>query len=255
MAYQDQNRTLGTIERAGAVIDTIQELDGARVSELADHLDLSPSTVHAYLTTLEQARYLVKEGDEYHIGLRFLSVGGYASNRKTGYQLAKQKVRDLAEKTGERAQFIVEEHGRGIQLQMEASDSAVQTDARVGKETYLHASAAGKSILANLGEERVDEIVDRWGLPALTENTITDREKLAEELELIRGRRYSFNKSESIEGLHAVGVPIKAHDDAILGALSVSGPANRLEGDWFEDEIPHQLLGVANEIKLNIKYP
>lgn len=255
MASQEPDRTLKTIDRTVEIISAIQQLDGARVSELAEHLDLSPGTVHAYLSTLQNARYLVKEGDEYNIGLRFLSVGGYASTQTNGYRFIKRKVKELADMTDERAQFIVEEHGRGFHLYVEVSRSAVQTDARIGKEVALHASAAGKSILANLDEQRVDAIVDRWGLPKKTENTITEREALDVELETIRERGYSFNRSESIDRLRAVGVPIMRQDGSVLGALSVSGPAKRLRGDRFEAEIPRRLLGVANEIELKIEYP
>lgn len=255
MVTQGANRSLKTIDRTIEIISAIQELDGVGVSELADHLGASPSTVHPYLASLLQARYLVKEGDEYHVGLRFLSIGGYASNRVEHYRFIKGKVNELVEMTEERAQFIVEEHGLGIHLYLNSADNAVQTDSRIGKEVPLHASAAGKSILANLGERRVDEIVEQWGLPAFTENTITDRAELDEELATIRDRGYSFNRSESIERLHAVGVPVIRPDGSVLGALSVSGPAKRIRGDRFEEDIPRQLLGVANEIELKIEYP
>ena len=255
MASQSSVRSLKTIERTVEIVDLIQEMDGARVSELAEALDVSPGTVHAYLSTLENSRYLVKEGDEYHIGLRFLSVGGYASNRKSSYRFIHQKVKELADMTEERAQFIVEEHGRGIHIHVGSSPSAVQADARVGKEVSLHASAAGKSILAHLDEHRIDEIVERWGLPALTDNTISTRDELTEELQTIRERGYSFNRCESIKSLRAVGVPVRKQDGSVLGALSVSGPANRLRGELYEEEIPRQLLGVANEIELKIQYP
>ena len=255
MATHDSNRSLKTIERTVEIISLIQQLDGARVSEIAERLNLSPGTVHTYLSTLLKTRFLVKEGNEYHIGLRFLSIGGYASNQVENYQFIKRKVSELAEMTDERVQLVAEEHGRGIHIYLDVSESAVQTDARIGKEVPLHASAAGKSILANLEKPRVDEIVDRWGLPALTENTITDREDLDTELERIRDRGYSFNNSESIEHLRAVGVPVLRSDRSVLGALSVSGPAKRIRGDQFKEEIPRQLLGVANEIELKIKYP
>jgi len=254
MGKTNQRSTLETLNRTIQIVEALEELDGAGVTELADYLDLPPSTIHGYLSTLEENRCLIKEGKEYNIGLWFLVQGGYASVRKKGFRLAKQKVKELATETGERAQLHVEEHGRGIYLHTESHENAVQIDARIGKETHLHASAAGKSILANLPERRVDEIIDRWGLPLITAHTITDRDELEDELESIRKRGFSFNYSESVEGLRACGVPVTNPDGSILGALSVSGPANRMQGDWFEEELPQLLLGSANEIELNIAY-
>lgn len=254
MTQESGHRSLETVRRAFTILETLEELDGARVTDVANHLELAPSTVHGYLSTLERNRYLVKEGDEYNLGMRLLNVGIHASVRREEYSLAEQKVTDLAETTNERAQYIVEEHGLAHYVLTETRDTAVQIDARVGKESYLHASAAGKSILAHLPEERIEAILDRWGLPELTENTITDRGELFDELADVRDRGYSFNKNESIKGLRAVGVPVRETEDRVIGALSVSVPSNRMREARFDEEIPNLLLEAANEIELQINY-
>lgn len=254
MKHDNDSRTLATVERAVEVIDAVESLDGAGVTELAEHLDMARSTVHGYLSTLERNQYLVKEDDEYYVGLKLLRLGGYTSNRKPGYKFGMQKVKELARETGERAQFIVEEHGIGTYIHTETEDSAVRIDARIGKKAYLHASAAGKSIMAKLPEERLDEIIDRWGLPQLTENTITDRETLEEELAEASERGYSFNQDESVIGLRAVGVPVMDASGEVLGSLSISAPSNRMQGEYFTEELPRLLLGATNEVELNIAY-
>jgi len=255
MNRRGPGETLSTIERGFEVVRTLRQMSGARVTELAEELDMAPSTAHKYLATLAQERFVVKEGDEYHVGLEFLDLGTYAKNRKKGYRLSVPKVREIAEETGERAQFVVEEYGRGIYLHTEASEArAVLIDRRAGIRRYLHSSAAGKAILANLPEHRVDEIIDEHGLPAETEHTITDREELREELARIRETNVSYNNEESVDGLRAVGVPVHGADGLVLGSLSVSGPSNRLKGSLYREEIPDLLLGHANEIELNIRY-
>jgi DNA-binding IclR family transcriptional regulator len=255
MDRQKPRETLSTIERGFEVVRTLREMGGARVTELAEELDMAPSTAHKYLATLAKERYVVKEGDEYHVGLEFLDLGTYVKNRKKGYRLSIPKVREIAEETGERAQFVVEEYGRGIYVHTEASDArAVLTDRRAGVHRYLHSSAAGKAILANLPDYRVDEIIDEHGLPAETDQTITDRDELFEELAEISETNVAYNNEESVEGLRAVGVPIQGPEGLVLGSLSVSGPSNRLKGPLYTEEIPDLLLGHANEIELNIRY-
>jgi len=254
MPTNNTGRKLQTVETAFTILESLQNMEGARVKELANQLDMAESTVHGYLSTLYQNGYLIKDGDEYNAGLKFLTIGGYAQHRATEYELAGNKTADLAEKTDERAQFVVEEHGRGIHVHTKTGSNAVQVDARIGKQNYLHASAAGKAILAHYSQSTVETIIDRWGLPELTENTIGDRGTLLEELQDIKKQGYSFNKEESTQGLHAVGVPIKKDTDQVIGALSVSGPSNRLQGDVLMEEIPELLLGVANELELKIKY-
>ena len=246
--------TLKTVETSLAVVDAIAELGGARVTELADYLDLPPSTVHGHLTTLRKRSYLTKEGDAYHIGLQFLNRGGYAQTRKNGYRLAKEKVEQLAAETGERVQFVVEEHGRGYYLHTAIGENAVRADARIGKRIYLHDGAAGKSILANIPEARVDQMIERWGLPQFTEDTLTDRGDLFAELERVRDQGYALNREETHRGLHAVGAPVLTPEGWVLGAFSISGPSNRLKGEWFESELPDLILGMTNELELNLSY-
>ena len=64
------------------IVEELQELDGAGVSELAAHLGLPKSTVHNYLSTLQQEEYVVRQNGEYKVGIRFLELGAYARNRR-----------------------------------------------------------------------------------------------------------------------------------------------------------------------------
>ena len=234
MSRPPNTDTLSTIHRAFDVIDALRELEGARVTELADHLELAPSTTHKYLATLEAEGCAVKEGDEYHIGMEFLDIGTYAK----------------------RVQFVIEEHGLGIYLHTEASDeNAVMIDRRDGVHRHLHSTAAGKAILAELPASRIDEIIAEHEMPAETDQTIVDRASLDAELDRIREAGVSYNDEESVEGLRAVGVPVFRPDGVVLGAFSVSGPTNRLKADQFREELPSLLLGHANEIELNLSEP
>ncbi|WP_458189034.1 IclR family transcriptional regulator [Haladaptatus sp. NG-WS-4] len=247
-------RTVNATETAFAIIERLEKLDGARVTELAEELELAASTVHSHLATLYEMGYVVKEGDEYQLGSRFLKLGEAAKERKEAFELIEPKVKELAEETEERCQFIVKEHGRGVYLHRETGSRAVWTDSGLGKQVYLHATASGKSVLANLSVEEVEQILDQWGLPALTDNTITDRAALFDELETIREQGFAVNDEESTEGLRAVGVPIVDSSGRMAGALSVSGPSHRMRGEWLNREIPDLLLGTANELELNLKY-
>ncbi len=255
MAPETDRNTLGTLERGFEVISVLMREDGARVTEVADALDIAPSTAHKYLATLYNERFVIKDGDEYQVGMRFLTVGEYAKRRDSAYETAAEKVRPLAEQTGERAQFVVPEHGRAIYIETVVSDSAaVMTDRRNGKVRYLHSSAAGKAILSQYSEEEIRAVIDRWGLPAETEHTITEAETLLEELREIERENVAFNDEESIDGLRSVGAPVTDGDGTVLGAISVSGPANRLKGEKFREELPDILLGIVNEVELTIAY-
>jgi len=244
--------TVDTGETLLEVVNILKEHDGARVSEVADILDIARSTAHRHLSTLYQNEYAIKEGDEYHLGLEFLNIGTYTQNRKSEYQLAQETVEELAKETDERAQFIVEEHGRAVYVHRGEGGHAVNTGASIGKTIPLYGTAAGKAILAFLPEERREDLLDQITLQKVTENTITNRDELHEELQDIRDQGYSFNLEENTGGLHAIGAPVKGNNGKVIGGLSVSGPAHRLKDERLKDELPDLVLGYANELELNI---
>lgn len=237
-----------------SILELLKENDGMGTTGLAKEMDMSKGAVHRYLQTLVNEGYAVNKGGTYEMGLRFLDFGAYVQTEYPFNQFIRPKVRQLAEQTGERAQYIVEEHGRGIYLHRDQGENAVQTNARVGKVVYLHTTAAGKAILCQLSRSRVDEIIDEHGLVEQTSRTITDRDALHEELADIREQGYALNKEEHAPGLHAIGVPITNQDGNIFGGLSVSGPTNRIRDQIRDESIQRKLLGIQNEIELNLNY-
>jgi DNA-binding IclR family transcriptional regulator len=245
--------TSGTIKTARRVFDVLElarQRDGVSLPEVAEELDVATSTAHGYLTTLEGLNYLVREDDRFYLGLTFLQYGNTARDRLGYLDTIEPTLEKFAEQTGEAVWYVAEESGRAIYLMEKEGTHAARTSGEVGKEAPLHASAAGKAILAGLPDERVDEIE----LTEYTEATITDREALREEIAEIRDRGVAFNDNDNLMGLRAVACPIHV-DGRVIGAIAVGGPAERIRGEFFHEELPNSLRGVANEVELNLTEP
>ena len=240
-------------ERSLAIIEEIKRRNGAGVTELANHFGFSKSTVHDHLTTLVQTKYLYQEGDEYNIGLRFLSLGGYAREQRELFEIAKSEIDDLADETGESAKFVVEEYGRGVYLYQSRGEKAVRTDSHVGTRVYLHSCGVGKAILAHLPDERVEAIIGEYGLPGWTKYTITEETALYEELERIKERGVAIDNEERIRGLRCVAAPV-IKDDEVLGSISVSGPTKRFNDESVIDELAGLVQDTSRVIEINATY-
>lgn len=255
MTAAGSDGTIDAVERCIQVVEELEERDGAGVTEIADSLGWAKSTVHTHLRTLEENEYVVRRGDEYVLGFPFLSLGQYVKNRERVYMAVEPKIEELAEQTGRRVQFITNEHGHAVYVRIAEGQHAVSTGSKLGRSRMmLHASAAGKSILSELPRAEVERILDKNGLKEFTENTITDRDALFEELETIRARGYAFNHEEHIQGLRAVAAPVHGPDGEVLGSVSIAGAARRMQGEQFEEELPELLLGVVNEVELDLAY-
>lgn len=246
--------TIRAVSRAFDVVRLLQDRETATLDEVASEFSCAKSTIHRYLTTLVSEGYVVREDVEYALSLQFLEHGECARTRNPHYALAAQTVETLAEETEERAQFIVEERGRGVYVHRETGRKAVDVDTYLGRRVPLHASAAGLAILSRLPTAEVEAILDRWGLEAVTDQTITERDALFEELDRTRDRGYSVNDQGFADGLRAVGVPISDGDDGVLGGISIAGPTNRFDDERLHEDLPSYLLGMTNELELRIAY-
>ncbi|MEF8827751.1 MAG: IclR family transcriptional regulator [Haloarcula sp.] len=249
-----EQNTITATRTSLRIVEALKRLDGAGATAVADDLDMAKSTVHNHLQTLEDEGYITEEESAYHVGLRFLELGEYKRNRMDIYEKARPEVASLAEKTGEMANAAVEEHGEGVYIARAEGTEAVSVDTYAGKRVNLHCTALGKTILAELPEERVDDIIDTHGLPARTDNTITDRAELKAELADIRERGHAYDREERLPGLRCVAAPVTSEDGEPVAALSVSGPTSRIRGDRFHEEIPEMLQSAVNVVEINLVY-
>lgn len=242
------------VDRAFDIVESVTELNGAGVSELARHVGLPKSTVHNHLNTLERAEYVVREDGEYRTGLKFLQISESARLQHDLYQVARPEVDQVVEKTGEISALMTEEHGRGVFIYRNRGSEAARIDTCVGDRVPIHCTALGKAILAFLPGQRRREIIDRRGLPAVNHNTITDRDVLAQELETIRDEKIAYDDEERLNGLRSVAAPILDGSGSVIGSISIAGPTHRMQGDRFRTELPEIVLGTANVIELNLQH-
>lgn len=242
-----------TCARTFRIVELVDELNGATLTELSQQTDMAKSTVHNHLTTLEQLRLIVKEGECYYPGLKFLRYGMNAKRRNGLSSIAKPELENVAEETGEVAWLVVEEHGKGIYLEKAEGSKAVQTFGQTGREVYLHASSVGKAILAHLPDSRIERIIEHHGLPAMTEQTVTDQGELFDELDTIRERGVAFNRGETVPGVRGIACPI-IYNGEVWGSVAIGAPAERLKGKTFSEVVPSILSGATNAIELTLRH-
>jgi DNA-binding IclR family transcriptional regulator len=244
---------LKTAEKIFEVITVIQQLDDPTLTEASSRLDIPKSTALNYLRTLEELGYVIEEGDRYRLSLQFLDHGVHAKRQLKIAQYAPAVLKQLAKDTQEAAWLMTEERGYVVGLDKELGSRAVQTTGRIGRHTRFHYHAPGKAMLSAMSDEQIREIVTNHGMPARTEETITDFDTLMDEVETVRETGVAFDVGEAIEGLRSIASPISS-SEGVEGTIAVVGPKNRLKGDQFREEIPDLVAGAANEVELRLKY-
>jgi len=249
----DDENTIRAVDISCTVIRAIKEGNGAGVTELANELGHSKSTIFDHLKTLQANKIIVKDDDEYHLGLRHLDRAEHVKDRLGYYDVVKKEVDKLAKKTDEVAQFATEEHGKLVYIYKKKGENGVQTASRVGKQESLHCTALGKSILAYESEQRRSRFIRNRELQPKTEHSITSSEELQRELEDTVERGYAIDNEENVQGIRCIAAPVM-NDDKVVGAISVTGPSKRVTGERFETELPNKVMGAANVVELNSKF-
>ena len=236
------------------ILGNIRDLEGATLTEVANKTGKNKSTVYNYLTTLEENGYLVKSNGDYDISAQFLSFGDYISKNMDIYEIGRTEVVDLAEKTGQTVHLAIEENGFAIIIHVERGEQGIHLDTHQGMRLYLHNTALGKAILAYLAVEQRQQIIQRNGLPASTDNTITKKEQLVKELNQIRDEGIAYDHEERVSGVLATAAPILNDNDSVTGAISISGPKTQFSDQDIKKNFPDLLRHSSNVISINERF-
>lgn len=252
MKDENDANTLQTTATSLDILDLLDESSGARVSEIAEQMEMPKSTVHGHLATLRSKRFVIKRGDIYYLGPELLRLGNHVRTRKEGFILARKYTEQLFEEVGLRSAFAVEMGGRAVFVHTASGDKMGWAHESLGNPVYLHSTAVGKAILAATPRTKTERILDRWGMPAETEHTITDREEFFGELEAVRDRGYATNHQENFEGLYAIGKSATEPSGKVIGGFTITGPEQSFVGGDREQQLVEGITEVVNEYELEL---
>lgn len=227
-----------SVSRALDLLELVAAAGGAAgLSELATRSGLPLSTVHRITRSLVGGGYLAQDADRrYRLGLRLVPLGAVAHG---ALQPWTSRLSALVAATGETANAATLAGDVVVLVAREVSPYAMRSAGEVGRRAPLHASAAGKALLALLTDEAAAAALRRalgttlgttlgtpGALPALTPRTLTSVEAVLEEVRGVRTRGYAVDDEEEETGARCVAVPVP--DAVVPLALSLSGPTARI---------------------------
>ena len=197
------------------------------VLEAAELLDRPKSSVSRCLSAMHAAGFLDRSSNgPYRISMQMAAIGEMAKQGTSLQRSARPVLEALTAATGETSSLSVAVDGEAVNVDAVESPRPVMLMGVVGRRFALHASAAGKVLLAWIpesAEERLRQPLERY-----TPATITEPAVLREELARIRELGYSVNWKELEEDLVAVAAPVWDHRGQLVAALSIAAPTSRI---------------------------
>jgi IclR family transcriptional regulator, KDG regulon repressor len=246
---------LGTVLKVGAVLELYSlERSEWGVSEIAKVLDLPKSSVAALATSMVSIGLLHRTGHHrYRLGWRFLSLSRTLVGSALFASEWREFVLPLAGQLQDTVSLAVFETGRVVYVdKLEGRDSVKTQLTGVGAERPPHSSAIGKVLLAQLPTDEQTAVLERRGLPAFTKRTITNVDRLREELARVTEQGYATASEEAIEGLCCVAAPVRDYEGDVVAAMSVSVAARKFYPR--SDEYRRLLVQAAGRFSQRLGY-
>jgi DNA-binding IclR family transcriptional regulator len=236
-----------SVDRALTILELLAHDGESSVTQIAGGLGVHKSTAFRLLATLETHRLVEQVNDRgrYRLGVGNLRLAGATTARLDVVSEARPVCRQLAADTGETVNITVLSDTSALYLDQQAGSSALQSHNWVGQRIPLHATSNGKVLISELSESALAEALP--DLPRFTDQTITSRRKLIEELAEVRRIGYALAVDELEIGLTAAAAPIRSAHGDIIASMSISGPTFRLDQARLDDEVP-KVVAAALEV-------
>jgi IclR family transcriptional regulator, acetate operon repressor len=202
------------------------------VTEAAELLGKPKSTVSRWLRQMEDAGFLDREahGGRYRLSLALAALGEVARSGTSLQRQARPVLEGLVARTGETCNLVVLDGDAAVNVEVVRSSRPVQHVGVLGRRLPLHATAAGKVLMAWSSPDewkgRLELPLRRWA-----SCTTTDVSVLARELEQVREVGYATAWRELEEDLAAASAPVRDHRGMVIAAVTASAPTSRMSTD------------------------
>ncbi len=226
------------VDRALDVIDllALSKID-LSISEIMERLNIPRQSLIRILNTLCD-RNILERGDKrgfYRLGMQLLHIGNKLQEKITLRSMALPFMQELAGKTQKTIELSTLDRDQLILIEQIEGSEGVRLYSRIGSVyPYFHALAAGKIYLAHMTEEKRRGVLDKIGLPAVTNYTITDSNELEKELNIVIKKGYAFEDQELRKGVRRVAAPIYNFRNNLSGCLGIAATVLSFELDDSE---------------------
>ncbi|RNF40204.1 IclR family transcriptional regulator [Planococcus salinus] len=225
-----------SVIKALQLLDYFKEHPELTLAELATLDKMPKPTTYRLISSLEASGFLTKTKHtshdvKYRLGLKLLELGSYVADQLDFRKIALPHMQQLNQQLNEAVHLAVLEGEEAVYVEKIESKKHIRLYSRVGGRTPLYLGSGPKLLLAYSGPKKIAEFLERTELKKVTDNTITDKAVLAEELEKIRLQGYSHSRAEIYPDTAGFSFPLMDHNGNVIAALVVSVPAIKFNKD------------------------
>ena len=202
------------------------------VQEISDRCGVHKSQISKVLTALAKHDYVVKNPatGNYCVGTRLFVLGSrYLMSDRLSRE-AMPLMKDLSEESGHSVRLSIQAGKIVVYLAAVEGHLLFDSERRVGAVLPWHGASACRILLAFKSKADQDQIFTEFGMPKLTEHTITDRKVLDKAIEAARRDGFAVSRNQSTHALGTISVPI-FDGSGCIASLSLAFPNHVVRTD------------------------
>jgi len=222
------------------------------LSEIAARAELDRGTAFRLIQTLVELGYLqaVPQSRRFRLGLACLDLGYSVLTRGSLRPMVEPLLRELVPDVGDAASLGILDGGDVVYLaRVGAGLDRHKMDRRPGTRIPAYSAALGHVMLAQL--ERDEQIARLESRPRLklSERTLTDLDALLARLDQVKKKGYAVSDGENAYGLRTLATPIFDAQGLVIGGLSVTVDAMRMDMPAFRDQALPLLMQLTAQVQ------
>ncbi len=253
MKREKANYMIQSVSHALDILESFTRAESELgVTELSKRLGLHKNNVFRLLATLESRGYIEQnsETENYRLGPKTLQIGCTFIEQRECRRQARPFLEKLMASTGETAVVAVLRGNKVIYMDSVETDKTVRVASRVGAMLPAHCTAVGKAQLAFLSTAEIERLYPENNLGVLTAKTVKTRSSLMDELKRVAERGFALENEEADLDVRGIAVPLRDFSRAVIAAIGIVAPANRLGEDKLEKGVISLLLESAKALSL-----
>ncbi|WP_433868591.1 IclR family transcriptional regulator [Saccharopolyspora sp. CA-218241] len=249
--------TSGHVQSLARGLAVIRAFDEAHpemtLAEVARATELSRAAARRFLHTLVHLGYVWTDGRVFALTPRVLELGFAYLSSVSLPEIAQPHLEALVAEVHESASVSVLD-GTDIVYVARVPTSRIMTvSINIGTRFPAYATSMGRTLLAQLPADELDERLAGSDLAPLGPNTITAEAALRAELDRIREQGWALVDQELEAGLRSIAAPVRDRSDRVVAAVNISSHASRTTPDEARERLLPPLLDTARRIEADLR--
>jgi DNA-binding IclR family transcriptional regulator len=237
-----------TVHRAIDILESFTiDRPSLSLGQICDAVQLTLPTTHRLLKALQHKDMVTWDplSKRYSLGVGVMRLASLILNRDDLNQIIQPWLELLRNETRETTALHGVFENQRVCLVELVSPLPIRMASGVGTPYPLYAGAAGKAILAWMPPSRIAQVLD----DAVEAHKLSAQRRTAlrMELEKIRTDGFATSRGETVSSAAAIAAPILNANGVVVGAINITGPADRLTTMRTQEFAP-RLIHVSSSV-------